>query len=99
MLRPEGEDDTDAPDAGSLVTLLALGVAVSVDEVAVGVSLGLNGVAVVPLVTTIAVWVFAATMGGLTLGARIGDRFHDHAGRVAALALIALGVLVATGIL
>lgn len=100
MLRPDGDGENQTPDAGlSLVPLLALGVAVSVDEVAVGISLGLDGIALLPLVLTIAVWVFTATTAGLALGARIGARFHEHAGRVAALALIALGVLVALGTL
>lgn len=99
MLRPD-DDDESAPDSGAtLLPLLALGLAVSVDEVAVGVSLGLAGVALVPLVSVIGVWVFIATLSGLTLGARIGARFHAHAGRAAALALIALGALVASGIL
>lgn len=98
MLRP-GDDDEPAETGATLLPLLALGVAVSIDEIAVGVSLGLAGVALLPLVATIAVWVFTATLSGLTLGARIGDRFHAHAGRAAALALIALGALVASGIL
>lgn len=93
------DDDSDAPTVTGMGTLLALAVAVSVDEIAVGVSLGLAGVAVLPLVLTVAVWVFAATMTGLTLGARLGARFQAHAGTFAAAALIALGVLVGTGVL
>lgn len=99
MLKPDSDDDGKERDATGMVALLGLGVAVSVDEIAVGISLGLNGTALLPLVLTIAVWVFAATLAGLTLGARIGERFHDRAGKVAALALIALGALVALGIL
>lgn len=96
------DDGSDAPELGSaagMLSLLAVGFAVSVDEIAVGVSLGMAGVPVVPLVATVAVWVFAATMTGLSLGSRVPDRFQAHAARVAAVALIGLGVAVATGIL
>src|SRR5213595_1281866 len=65
-------DDSDAPGSGiGTGALLALALAVSVDEIAVGVSLGLAGVSAAPLVVTVAVWVFLATMTGLTFGARL----------------------------
>lgn len=101
MLRSDSDSEHDATlgTAAGLLPLLAVGVAVSVDEIAVGVSFGLAGVALLPLVATIAVWVFTATMTGLTLGSRIGARFQDLAGTVAACALIVLGVLVGTGVL
>lgn len=95
-----GDEDEDEASSGiGVAALLALGVAVSVDEIAVGVSLGLAGVHVLPLVTTVGVWVFLATMTGLTFGAKLGTRFRDHAGTFAAAALIVLGALIALGIL
>jgi putative Mn2+ efflux pump MntP len=101
MLRPQGESDTHEKlgTAAGLLPLLAVGVAVSIDEIAVGVSFGIAGVALLPLVLTVACWVFTATMTGLTLGSRIGARYRDRAGLVAAFALIVLGVLVAAGVL
>jgi putative Mn2+ efflux pump MntP len=93
------DEDEEAPTLVGMGALLALGVAVSIDEVAVGVSLGLAGVHPAPLVATVAVWVFTATMVGLTLGARLGRRFQSHAGTFAAVALIALGALLAVGVL
>lgn len=92
------DDDGDGPELGA-AALLAVAVAVSVDEVAVGVSLGLAGVPLVPLAATIAVWVFTATLAGLTFGARLAGRFQDRAATAAALVLVLLGVLVAVGIL
>jgi putative Mn2+ efflux pump MntP len=92
------DDDGDGPELGA-AALLAVAVAVSVDEVAVGVSLGLAGVPLVPLAATIAVWVFAATMAGLTFGSRLAGRFAERAGTAAAVALIGLGILVGTGVL
>lgn len=93
-----GDDGDDGPELGA-AALLAVAVAVSIDEVAVGVSLGLAGVPLIPLAATIAVWVFAATMAGLTFGSRLSGRFQDHAGTAAAAALIVLGGLVAAGVL
>lgn len=92
------DDGEEAADLGA-GALLAIAFAVSVDEIAVGMSLGLAGVPLIPLAATVAVWVFAATMAGLTFGARLAGRFQEHAGRAAALALVVLGALVAVGIL
>jgi putative Mn2+ efflux pump MntP len=91
-------DDDGGAELGA-GALLAIAFAVSVDEIAVGVSLGLAGVPLVPLAATIAVFVFSATMAGLTFGARLAGSFQEHAGTVAAAALIVLGALVAAGVL
>jgi putative Mn2+ efflux pump MntP len=90
--------DEDGPELGA-GALLAVGLAVSIDEVAVGVSLGLHGVPFIPLALTIGVWVAAATMLGLTLGERVPEKFHQIASVVAAVALIGLGVLIGCGVL
>jgi hypothetical protein len=61
-------------------------------------SLGLGGGNVPVLVGTIGTIVFAATMAGLTLGALLA-RHADRAGKLAAWALVALGILLAVGVL
>jgi putative Mn2+ efflux pump MntP len=96
MMRAE-PDETGAAPIGMGALVLA-GLAVSVDEIAVGVSLGLGGVNVPVLVGTIGTIVFAATMAGLTLGALLA-RHADRAGKLAAWALVALGILLAVGVL
>lgn len=93
-----GDDDEHGPALGA-GALLAVGLAVSIDEVAVGVSLGLHGVAFWPLALTIGVWVAVATSLGLSLGARVPQRFHEVAEVIAAVALIGLGVLIGLGLL
>jgi manganese efflux pump family protein len=97
MLRPSDDDGHNAMNSWG--ALLAVGLAVSVDEIAIGVSLGLNGVPFWPLAATIGVWVGAATMAGLTLGARVPERFHTVASSIAAIALILLGVAIGLGVL
>ena len=98
MLRGGDDDDDEATVPIGPVALVVAGLAVSIDEVAVGVSLGLGGVNLPVLVTTIGVIVFTATMAGLTLGALLADH-AKAAGKYAAYALIVLGVLLAVGVL
>jgi putative Mn2+ efflux pump MntP len=97
MMRGDDDAETGPAPIGAGALLLA-GLAVSVDEIAVGVSLGLGDVNVPVLVGTIGTIVFAATMAGLTLGALLA-RHADVAGKLAAWALVGLGILLAVGIL
>jgi putative Mn2+ efflux pump MntP len=98
MLMSGGHDDDSAPAPIGMGALMVAGLAVSVDEIAVGVSLGLGGVNLPVLVTTIGVIVFAATMAGLTLGGLLSAH-AERAGKLAGYALILLGGLLAIGIL
>lgn len=93
-----GHDDDGAPAPIGFGALIVAGLAVSVDEIAVGVSLGLGGVNLPVLVTTIGVIVFAATMAGLTLGGLLSAH-AERAGKLAGYALILLGILLAVGVL
>lgn len=96
MLRSDDAESGPAPIG--VGALIVAGLAVSIDEIAVGVSLGLGGVNVPVLVSTIGVIVFTATMAGLTLGGLLSAH-AERAGKLAAYALMALGVLLAVGIL
>lgn len=77
--------------------VLGLGVSVSLDELAMGFSLGLLHVPLLPAVTLIAVQAFAATQLGLALGSRVGESVREGAERVAAMALLALAALLLAG--
>lgn len=92
----QGEDD-EQDKAGRLVTthgvaLLGLGVSISLDELAIGFSLGLVRLPTIPVIVAIAVQAFLAAQLGLWLGTRVGERFREAAERVAGIALIALGL-------
>lgn len=91
-----GDSDDGGIDLSS-GALLAVGLAVSVDEVAVGVSMGLNGTAFLPLAATIFTWVMIATVTGVRLGARVPERFHAGAAVAASVMLIGLGVAIGMG--
>lgn len=90
------DGDTDESRASRLtashgLAILGLGVSISMDELAIGFSLGLVRLPVVPVVVAIAVLALLASQLGLALGARISERFREGAERLAAIVLILLG--------
>ena len=91
-----GEDSAEKPNAGRLgsthgLAILALGVSISLDEFAIGFSLGLVRLPVVPVIIAIAIVALAASQLGLALGSRISQRFREQAEKLAAIALVLLG--------
>jgi manganese efflux pump family protein len=82
MLREEG--------AGEGATALALGLSVSLDELAIGFALGLLHVSVWLAVVLIAAQAFVLAQVGMRAGSRIGSRLRDGAERLAGVALIGL---------
>jgi putative Mn2+ efflux pump MntP len=76
------------------LTLLAL--SVSLDELAVGFSLGLFGVPVFLAVAYIAAQAFLVTIAGIRLGAQLGEVLAERAELVSGLALTALALLLLT---
>jgi manganese efflux pump family protein len=70
---------------------IALGLSISMDELAVGFTFGLLRLPVVPVVALIAAQAFLVSHLGLRLGARLNDRFRARAERLAGLALLLLG--------
>ena len=71
---------------------LALGVAVSLDELAIGFTLGLLRLPVVTVVILIGAQAFVVSQLGLRLGSRAGAWLREASERLAGLALLALGV-------
>lgn len=100
LLRPGGEEAEErrlrllAKARG--LAVIDLGLSISVDELAIGFSLGLLGIALPIAVAWIAVQAFVAAQVGMRLGARLGDALRDRAEQLAGVALIAMaGVLLA----
>lgn len=90
-----GEEDEEEK-AGRLVSsrglaLLALGISISLDELAIGFSIGLTRLPTVAVIVAIALQALVAAQLGLAIGARIGERWRERAGRVAGAALVLLG--------
>ena len=70
-----------------------LGLAVSVDELTIGFSLGLLGISVVVAVVWIAVQALIAAQLGMRLGARVGDQLRERAEQLAGVVLIGMAVV------
>ncbi|MBI5267985.1 MAG: manganese efflux pump, partial [candidate division Zixibacteria bacterium] len=81
---------TGDPTRGA--SLLALMFATSVDALAAGISLALQGVAIFKPAVTIGVVAAAMTISGLVFGRYLGLRFSRVAGFVGGLLLIGLAV-------
>jgi putative Mn2+ efflux pump MntP len=99
MLLAEDQDEQDK--AGRLATsrglaLIALGVSISLDELAIGFTIGLAHLPVTAVIVAIALQAFIAAQLGLAIGARIGERWRERAEQVAGIALILLGAYLIT---
>jgi putative Mn2+ efflux pump MntP len=73
------------------LALIGLGISISLDELAIGFTLGLVHLPVIAVIVAIALQAFIAAQLGLAIGARIGERWRERAAQVAGIALILLG--------
>jgi putative Mn2+ efflux pump MntP len=71
----------------------ALGISISLDELAIGFSAGLLRFPVVAMVIAIAVQAFVVTQIGVRIGARAGANMREAAEKLAGVALLALGAV------
>jgi putative Mn2+ efflux pump MntP len=72
---------------------LLLGLSVSLDELAIGFTLGLLGVPVIPAVVLIALQAAIMAQLGLRLGACLSEHTRERADRAAGVALVAIGLV------
>ena len=70
--------------------LVLLGVSISLDELAVGFTLGLLRLPVVTVIVAIAVQTLIVSQLGMRLGARLGEHVQERAEQLAGLALFGL---------
>jgi len=92
--RDEGEMVSKLASGRGLV-LLALGISISLDELAIGFTIGLLHLSLWLAVLLIGAQAFAFAQVGLRLGACLNDTFRERAEQLAGLALVALaGLLV-----
>lgn len=90
------DDSAEEEAAGRLagtrgLAIIALGLSISLDEFAIGFSLGLVRLPVIRVIIAIAIVALIASQLGLALGTRISERFRERAQKLAAIALILLG--------
>jgi manganese efflux pump family protein len=72
--------------------LVAQGMSISIDELAVGFTLGLSKLPVPVVIVAIAVQAAVAAQLGLRLGAQLSERSRELAEKLAGVALAGLGV-------
>jgi putative Mn2+ efflux pump MntP len=97
MLRPGGEAKEEARlkllARAQGFAVLDLGIAISVDELAVGFGLGLVGLSLPVAVVWIGVQAFLAAEIGLRLGSRLGEELRERAEQLAGVALVAMAAV------
>jgi len=78
------------------LALLGLGISISLDELAIGFTIGLVHLPVTAVIVAIAAQAFLAAQLGLAIGAKIGERWREWAEKGAGIVLILLGIYLAT---
>jgi manganese efflux pump family protein len=96
LLRPQADDEDTrlsllARTRG--LAVLGLGISISIDELAIGFTIGLLHFPVLVILVLIGIQTFVLTQFGIRLGQRIGERVREGAERLAGVALAALGVV------
>ena len=95
MLRHDDEGKAGRLVSARGMALLGLGISISLDELAIGFSLGLTHLPLIPVIIAIGAQAFAAAQLGLLLGGRIAERHREATERLAGIILIALGLFLA----
>ena len=90
------DDEDEEAKASRIITsrglaLMGLGIGISMDELAIGFSIGLTRLPVTTVIVAIAVLAFIAAQLGLTTGAKIAERWRERTERLAGITLILLG--------
>jgi len=96
-----GDNDEEEQKASDLagrrgLALVALGISISLDELAIGFSIGLVRLSVAAVIAAIAVQAVLAAQLGLAIGTRISERLRERAEQIAGIALILLGAYLLT---
>ena len=89
----EGEKVSALSSRGGLA-LVGLGISISLDELAMGFTIGLLRLSIVLAVVLIGIQAFAVAQLGLRLGAKLGDAAREWAEKLAGAALVGLGILI-----
>jgi manganese efflux pump family protein len=92
-----GGGSSPSPPPTAFRRLLLTGFALSLDNLVVGFSLGVQHTALLEALVVFGTASVALSLAGLEIGRRLGQAFEFGAEYLAAAVLVAVGVLVATG--
>ncbi len=98
MLWSRRTDDDESERLGLLartrgLAAIGLGISISLDELAIGFTLGLLRFPVLLVIVLIGIQTLIVTQAGLRLGSRIGEAVRERAEQLAGIVLAALGVI------
>jgi manganese efflux pump family protein len=98
MLWPRGGETDDAERVGLLArtrgfAAIGLGISISLDELAIGFTLGLLRFPVLLVIGLIGIQTLVVTQAGLRLGSRIGEAVRERAEQLAGIVLAGLGAV------
>jgi putative Mn2+ efflux pump MntP len=95
------DNDRDEDDAGPqpLGRMLVTGLALSIDNLAVGFALGTYHIGIILAAIVIGLVSVALSLVGLELGSRIGRRAGNRGELISGGVLIGAGILIATGVI
>jgi manganese efflux pump family protein len=96
VVHEEGSEAADLPRA-SFLAAVALGLSISLDELAIGFTIGLLGLSLWRAAVLLGVQAFVFSQLGLRLGSRLGESQRERAEQLAGLALLALAAWLAAG--
>ena len=98
MLWPRRDERDESERVGLLartrgLAAIGLGISISLDELAIGFTLGLLRFSVLLVIALIGLQTLIVTQAGLRLGSRIGEAVRERAEQLAGVVLAALGVV------
>ena len=98
MLWPRHDERVEAERLGLLartrgLAAVGLGISISLDELAIGFTLGLLRFPVLLVIVLIGIQTLVITQAGLRLGSRIGEAVRERAEQLAGVVLAALGIV------
>lgn len=98
MLLPGKKEEKEARQRKLLahtkgLAIIDLGISISLDELAIGLSLGLLGVPLVVAMVFIGAQAFIASQLGLKIGSKLGEKTREGAEKIAGVALIAVALV------
>jgi putative Mn2+ efflux pump MntP len=99
LARGDGEGESErllSMTQRGLFGVLALGVSISLDGLAIGFSAGLLHLPIVAMAVLIGAQAFVVTQVGIRVGSRVGERLREAAEKLAGIALIVLAVVLVT---
>lgn len=71
---------------------LLLGLTISIDEIAIGLTLGLLAFPIIPVLSVIAIQAFIFSQAGFWLGGKMKEKIREQAEKIAGVALIGVGI-------